>query len=129
MDELTPDGDVRDRVRTKRFNATRAGASAIEAKAGGDPMSGVILLVAVGLWAVVGRWVWRDFVRSRIPERRARAAGIAFAVAWFVVPVGDEILGAYHFKRLCAEIPPTRYYGPIAVGPGAFFDEQGNPRW
>lgn len=92
-------------------------------------MSGLILMVAIGLWAVVGRWVWRDFVRRHVPEQRARAAGIAFAVAWYVVPVGDEILGAYHFKHLCAEIPPTRYYGPIAVGPGAFFDEQGNPRW
>lgn len=92
-------------------------------------MVGVVVFLVIGLWAVVGRWAWKNFVRPRVPASRVRLAGFAFATAWFVLPVGDEILGAFHFRQLCREIPPTRYYGPIAVGPGAFFDEQGNRRW
>jgi hypothetical protein len=92
-------------------------------------MVGVVVLLVIGLWAVVGRWAWNNFVRPRIPAPRIRLAGFAFAVAWFVLPVGDEILGSFRFRQLCREIPPTRYYGPIAVGPGAFFDQQGNRKW
>lgn len=92
-------------------------------------MSGVLVLVVVGLWGLLGRWVWRNFVAPRVPAVRSRVAGIAFALAWYVVPVGDEILGAVEFRRLCEAIPPTRFHGPIAVGPGAFFDEQGNRKW
>ncbi len=92
-------------------------------------MSGVLVLVVVGLWGHLGRWVWRNFVAPRVPAARSRVAGVAFAIAWYVVPVGDEILGAVEFRRLCEAIPPTRFHGPIAVGPGAFFDEQGNRKW
>jgi hypothetical protein len=92
-------------------------------------MSGVLVLVVVGLWGLLGRWVWRNFVAPRVPAARSRVAGIAFALAWYVVPVGDEILGAVTFRRLCEAIPPTRFHGPIPVGPGAFFDEQGNRKW
>jgi hypothetical protein len=92
-------------------------------------MVGVVVFLVIGLWGVVGRWTWTSFVRPHVPAQRVRLAGFAFAAAWFVLPVGDEILGAFHFRQLCREIPPTRYYGPIAVGPGAFFDEQGNRKW
>ena len=88
-------------------------------------MSGVLVLVVVGLWTVIGRWAWKSYLRPRVANGRRRWVGLAFAVAWLVLPMTDEILGAYQFRRLCAEIPPTRYYGPIAVGPGAFFDEEG----
>lgn len=92
-------------------------------------MSGVLVLVVVGLWTVIGRWAWKSYLRPRVADGRRRWVGLAFAFAWLVLPVADEILGAYQFRRLCAEIPPTRYYGPIAVGPGAFFDEEGKRRW
>ena len=95
----------------------------------GGAMVGVIVLLVIGFWAVVGRWAWKNFVRPRDSAPRAGLAGFAFAVAWFVLPVGDEILGSIRFRQLCREIPPTRYYGPIAVGPGAFFDQQGNRKW
>ncbi|MBK7744510.1 MAG: hypothetical protein IPI40_13020 [Betaproteobacteria bacterium] len=92
-------------------------------------MSGVLVLVVVGLWTVIGRWAWKNYLQPRVADGRRRWVGLAFAFAWLVLPVADEILGAYQFRRLCAEIPPTRYYGPIAVGPGAFFDEEGKRRW
>ena len=95
----------------------------------GGAMVGVIVLLVIGFWAVVGRWAWKNFVRPHVSAPRAGLAGFAFAVAWFVLPVGDEILGSIRFRQLCREIPPTRYYGPIAVGPGAFFDQQGNRKW
>lgn len=95
----------------------------------GCAMSGALALVVIGLWAGLGRWVWRSFVASRVPSARVRAATVAFALAWFVVPVGDELVGAIEFRHLCREIPPTRFHGPAAVGPGAFFDERGNRRW
>lgn len=92
-------------------------------------MSGVLALAVIGLWGLLGRWMWRNFIGPRVPAARSRLAGIAFALAWFVVPVGDEIAGAIEFRRLCEAIPPVRFHGPIAVGPGAFFDEQGNRKW
>lgn len=95
----------------------------------GGAMVGVIVLLVIGFWAVVGRWAWKNFVRPHVSAPRAGLAGFAFAVAWFVLPVGDEILGSFRFRQLCREIPPTRYYGPIAVGPGAFFDQHGNRKW
>jgi hypothetical protein len=94
-----------------------------------DAMSGVLVLAVIGLWGLIGRWVWKNFVAPRVPAARTRLAGVAFALAWFVVPVGDEILGAIEFRRLCEAIPPTVFHGPIAMGPGAFFDEQGNRKW
>ncbi len=93
-------------------------------------MSGVIVLVVLGLWAGFGWWLWKGFVRSRLASPLVRgAAFLALAGAWFVLPVADEILGARAFERLCAEIPETKFHGPIAVGPGAFFDENGNRKW
>ena len=92
-------------------------------------MSGVLALVVIGLWAGLGRWVWRGFVASHVPPARARLAAAAFGLAWFVVPIGDEMLGAIEFRHLCREIPPARFHGPAVVGPGAFFDERGNRRW
>jgi hypothetical protein len=93
-------------------------------------MSGLIVLVVVGLWAGFGWWLWKGFIRPHVASQRVR--NVAFpvlATAWFVLPVSDEILGAKAFERLCAEIPETKFHGPIAVGPGAFFDENGNPKW
>ncbi len=93
-------------------------------------MSGLIVLVVVGLWAGFGWWLWKHFIRPRIASQRLRfLAFLALASAWFVLPVADEILGARAFERLCAEIPETKFHGPIAVGPGAFFDENGNRKW
>ena len=115
----------RRKARSPRIRRDGAG----NASERGAVMVGVIVLLVIGFWAVVGRWAWKNFVKPHLPAPRRRLAGFAFAVAWFVLPVGDEILGALHFRQLCREIPPTRYYGPIAVGPGAFFDEQGNRRW
>lgn len=93
-------------------------------------MSGVIVLVVLGVWAGFGWWLWKGFVRSRLASPLARGvAFLALAGAWFVLPVADEILGARAFERLCAEIPETKFHGPIAVGPGAFFDENGNRKW
>ena len=92
-------------------------------------MSGVLVLAVIGLWGLIGRWAWKNFVAPHVPAAGTRLAGVAFALAWFVVPVGDEILGAIEFRRLCEGIPPTLFHGPIAVGPGAFFDEQGNRKW
>jgi hypothetical protein len=93
-------------------------------------MSGVIVLVVLGLWAGFGWWLWKWFVRNRLASPWVRGATfLALAGAWFVLPVADEILGARAFERLCAEIPETKFHGPIAVGPGAFFDENGNRKW
>ena len=112
-------------ARSPRIRCDGAGNSSER----GGAMVGVIVLLVIGFWAVVGRWAWKNFVRPHVSAPRARLAGFAFAVAWFVLPVGDEILGSIRFRQLCREIPPTRYYGPIAVGPGAFFDQQGNRKW
>jgi hypothetical protein len=69
-------------------------------------------------------------LKPRFRSHSALAAVTLIAAAlWFVGPVLDEILGARMFKRLCEEMQPIVFYGPVAVGPGGFFDESGNRRW
>jgi hypothetical protein len=93
-------------------------------------MSALIVLVVVWLWAAIGWWLWKHFIRPRVARRGLRALLLAgLAVGWFVVPMLDEFVGAREFERLCAEIPETKFYGPARIGPGAFFDEGGKPRW
>jgi hypothetical protein len=90
----------------------------------------LVLLGVVVLWAVLGVFLWKWLIRPRFRSRGALVAATLVAAAiWFVGPVLDEILGAQTFKRLCEEMPPIEFYGPIAVGPGVFFDNDGRPRW
>jgi|GEM_PF-3280964 len=93
-------------------------------------MIGVVILGLMVLWAVLGYFLWKRLLKPRFRSRSAFAAvTLSAAAIWFVGPVLDEILGAQRFKALCDEMPPIEFYGPIAVGPGAFFDETGNRRW
>jgi hypothetical protein len=93
-------------------------------------MLGTGLLIFIGLWAAVGFVLWRWLIRPRLHSRSALVLVTLLAgVVWFVGPIADELLGARQFKRLCDEMPPVEFYGPVPIGPGAFFDESGRPRW
>jgi len=93
-------------------------------------MSALIALAAIALWAWFGALLWKRLIRPRFDSALALAfATILWAGIWFIGPVIDEILGARDFAQLCQEIPEVKFHGPVAIGPGAFFDEQGNPRW
>jgi hypothetical protein len=93
-------------------------------------MLGAGLLIFIGLWAAVGFVLWRWLIRPRLHSRSALVLVTLLAgVVWFVGPIADELLGARQFKRLCDEMPPVEFYGPVPIGPGAFFDESGRPRW
>ena len=93
-------------------------------------MSGVLILIVVALWAAIGFTLWKRLVRPHIQSSgRLIVATLALATIWFVGPVLDEILGAREFERTCSEIPENKFYGPVALGSGEFFDETGARRW
>jgi hypothetical protein len=93
-------------------------------------MSAIVLLLVVVLWAWLGYFFWRRLVRPHFDSWAplATITGI-LAVLWFIGPVLDEILGAREFSRLCDEMEPVKFYGPVVIGPGVFFDETGNQKW
>jgi hypothetical protein len=92
-------------------------------------MSGLFMIV-VAAWAVLGFAIWKRLVRPRIQSSgKLVVVTLALAVIWIVGPILDEILGARSFERACNEMPEVKFHGPLAIGPGAFFDEQGRPRW
>lgn len=90
----------------------------------------LIALIVIGIWGGIGFVIWRFLI---LPHLRSPMTKICvtfiLALLWFVGPVIDEILGAREFNHLCQEMPYIKYYGPVAVGPGVFFDEKGRPKW
>jgi len=89
-------------------------------------MSALVVLAMVGLWAMLGYLIWR-LTFSRVLRRGMvrLSLGTAFAWTWLLAPWADEWLGAREFRRLCEEMPEVKFFGPVAMGPGPFFDEQG----
>ena len=90
-------------------------------------MIGLVVLAAMVVWVYLGYFIWRKLIRPRIHSWFARGVILLPSLAvWLIAPVVDEILGAREFEKLCKEMPDIKFYGPVAVGPGAFFDEEGN---
>lgn len=93
-------------------------------------MSALIIVVVVILWAGLGFVLWKVLVQPHIRSRGLLVVTtLILAGIWFIGPILDEILGASEFERVCNEMPEVKFHGPVAIGPGAFFDEGGNPRW
>lgn len=93
-------------------------------------MSAVILFVLVSAWLALGYLIWRvTFALAMADSLLRKSLGLALAVVWLVAPWADEWLGAHEFKRLCDEMPEVKFYGPVAVGPGPFYNEDGSPKW
>jgi hypothetical protein len=93
----------------------------------------MIALVVLGvtlLWGLLGVWVWRRFLNRRFSSMLVRVlAFILFTTFWLVTPVLDEILGAREFEQLCREMPEKKFYGPVPMGLGPYFDRNGAPKW
>jgi hypothetical protein len=93
----------------------------------------MIALVVLGvtlLWGFLGVWVWWRFLNRRLSSPLMRiSALILFMTVWLVAPALDEILGAREFEQLCREMPEKKFYGPVPVGPGPYFDRNGAPKW
>ncbi len=93
-------------------------------------MIALVVLCVVFLWGLLGVWVWRRFLNSQFSAMSVKVSVfILFMCAWLVTPVLDEILGAREFERLCREMPEKKFYGPVPVGPGLFFEQSGAPKW
>lgn len=93
-------------------------------------MIALVLLVIVGLWSLVGYLVWRTLLGRWIKnEELYWGTAFAFGAVWLVGPWIDEWLGAKEFNKLCDEMPAVAFYGPVAVGPGPFYKEDGSPKW
>lgn len=93
-------------------------------------MIALVVLGVVLLWGLLGVWVWRRFLNSRVSSIPVKVSSfILFMSVWLITPVLDEILGAREFERLCREMPEKKFYGPAPVGPGLFFEQSGAPKW
>jgi len=93
-------------------------------------MSAIIALIVIYIWAWLGFVLWSRLIKPHVSSTKLRTSlTLLLAIVWFVGPVLDEILGAREFDQLCREMPSIKYYGPVAVGPGVFFDEQGRTKW
>lgn len=93
-------------------------------------MFAIVALLVIGLWASLGYWLWLRLIGPRVQSKRSKITlTVLLTVVWFIGPVLDEIIGAREFNQLCREMPPIKFYGPVGVGPGTFFDEQGRPKW
>jgi hypothetical protein len=93
-------------------------------------MIALSVLIVILIWAWLGFVFWRRLIAPYIkpPILKIFLAAL-FAGTWLVAPVLDEILGAREFDQLCRDMPTIKFYGPATVGPGAFFDQQGRPKW
>ena len=88
------------------------------------------IIVVGSIWFFIGRFIWRKTVKRFIRHRPTLIVVTLLLVpVWFVGPFMDEILGAPKFEQLCQQLPPVTFSGPVDVGPGKFFDENGKPRW
>ncbi len=93
-------------------------------------MSAIIALIVIFIWAGFGFVIWKCLVDTYIRSTILKTClTLLLAVVWFIGPVFDEILGAREFDQLCREMPQKKFHGPVAVGPGVFFDEQGRKKW
>ena len=88
------------------------------------------VIVVGSIWFFIGRFIWRKTVKRFIRHRPTLIVVTLLLIpVWFVGPFMDEILGAPKFEQLCQQLPPVTFTGPVDVGPGKFFDENGKPRW
>lgn len=92
-------------------------------------MIGLIVITSIAVWIFLGYLLWQKLIRPRIHSWLARAVILLLLAAlWLIAPVADEILGAREFEKLCKEMPEIKFHGPVPVGPGAFFDEEGKSK-
>nr|WP_321269670.1 hypothetical protein [uncultured Tolumonas sp.] len=88
------------------------------------------IIIIGSIWFFIGRFIWRKTVKRFIRHRPTFIVVTLLLIpVWFVGPFMDEILGASKFEQLCQQLPPAIFSGPVDVGPGKFFDENGKPRW
>lgn len=89
-------------------------------------MSALVFLALTGVWLWLGRAIWRmTLARLIVNAFVRRGLGLALAAVWLAAPWADEWLGAREFERLCDAMPEVKFHGPVSVGAGSFFDEQG----
>nr|WP_321239406.1 hypothetical protein [uncultured Tolumonas sp.] len=88
------------------------------------------IIIIGSTWFFIGLFIWRKTVKRLIRHRSTLfIVTLLLIPVWFVGPFMDEILGAPKFEQLCQQLPPVSFTGPVNVGPGNFFDENGKPRW
>ncbi len=93
-------------------------------------MIALVVIAVVCAWIFVGYLLWKRLIRSRIRLWPLRVVVLpVLAAVWLIGPVTDEILGAREFEKLCKKMPEIKFHGPVPVGPGAFFEADGTPKW
>jgi hypothetical protein len=89
-------------------------------------MIGLTILLVAALWASLGYWLGRMLTAGAKPSRlRSPWLAVPLLALWTLLPLADEIAGAMVFDRLCEQMPPVEFHGPVSVGAGRFFDADG----
>lgn len=89
----------------------------------------LIFVISIG-WLIIGLIAWASFGRKAFKSIALRRAVAPVWIAlWLFAPVADEILGVRAFNDLCTQLPRLRFYGPVKVGSGVFFGEDGAAKW
>lgn len=93
-------------------------------------MIALALLVASIVWGVLGIWLSRTLARRMAGTIVARLALIVVLSAiWVVAPMTDELLGSKKFNEMCSVHQRLEFFGPVSIGSGVLFDENGRPKW
>lgn len=66
-------------------------------------MTGIFLILIIGLWAGILIWVVPKVVRPIRSVIFRSILGAALFFAFFIAPVADEIIGGLQFKELCSK--------------------------
>lgn len=91
---------------------------------------GMVAVGAIAVWCGLGVLAWRVLLSRRIEGAGLRTVlGLAFWSAWLIGPVADELIGKQYFNRACDALPPAEFFGPVRIGAGVFFDNEGRRRW
>jgi hypothetical protein len=95
-------------------------------------MLGLFLMGVAAAWVALGYLILDRVLEPMFANTRAAIRiplFIVLACVWVIGPWIDEVLADRAFAEACAEIPQVKFHGPVAIGEGAYFDGQGNPKW
>ncbi|MFR0690384.1 hypothetical protein ACLUTX_13370 [Enterobacterales bacterium AE_CKDN230030158-1A_HGKHYDSX7] len=91
-------------------------------------MIGVILVFAVAVWGWLGNKIW-GIICNRYNLQVSFLIKSLLLAIWVLLPFADHVIGYLYFEKMCSDLPEIKFYGPVKVGAGEFFDRYGNPKW
>jgi hypothetical protein len=87
----------------------------------------VIVAHALYLWLAVSVTLFAARrARTRFGSKGATTAIVVSVLVFLLIPIWDELLGIYQFRRLCEQESGVKIYGRLEL-PKSFYSETGTP--